>query len=47
MGGYQDNRPNYNVFAKFLDSCRESEKYIAVKNDKLKQWGNRWNNIIL
>ena len=44
---WENTRPNYNVFVKFLNSCRETEKYIAVKNDKLKQWGNRWNNIML
>ena len=34
---WNDNRPNYNVFVKFLESCRETDKCIAVKNDKFKQ----------
>ena len=40
-------RQNYNVFIKILKTCKDTEKMIALKNNRVDKWNSKWNKIYL
>ncbi len=42
-----ESKPRYAVFVNFLKSCRETEKFIAVRNNRFNNWSNKWKNFNL
>ena len=36
---------NYKTFVKTLKTCKDIENVIAVKNNRVEIWNNRWKNV--
>ena len=44
---WDESKPNYNVFIKILKTCKDTEKMIALKNNRVDKWKSKWNKIYL
>ena len=44
---WDESKPNYNVFIKILKTCKDTEKMIALKNNRVDKWNSKWNKIYL
>ena len=42
---WDESKPNYNVFIKILKTCKDTEKMIALKNNRVDKWNSKWNKI--
>ena len=42
-----ESKPNYNVFIQILKTCKDTEKIIALKNNRVDKWNSKWNKIYL
>ena len=44
---WDESKPNYNVFIKIFKKCKDTEKMIALKNNRVDKWNSKWNKMYL
>ena len=42
---WDQSKSNYKTFVKILKTCKDIENIIAVKNNRVEIWNNRWTNV--
>ena len=44
---WDSSKPNYMVFVRLMKTYKNTENFIAVKNNTVDKWRGRWNDVFL